>query len=74
MGLKEKIIFHVVGIGLLGLMGVCFARSQYYQGRIDARREMMVEFTRILTDTLNEKKEQFEETIEDVFNTLKEEA
>lgn len=61
MGLKEKIIFHVVEIGLLGLMGVCFARSQYYQGRIDGRREIMMEFTRILTDTLNKKKEQIEE-------------
>lgn len=63
MGLKEKIIFHVVEIGLLGLAGVCFARSQYYQGRIDARREMIIELTRILTDTLNEKASEIEDLL-----------
>jgi len=54
MDTKEKIIFHIVELGLLGLAGYCFAKAQYYQGRIDRGNEITKDLMEI-KDKLEEK-------------------
>jgi hypothetical protein len=41
MSTKEKIIFHIIELGLLGLVAFCFNKAAYIQGGIDARQEMI---------------------------------
>lgn len=50
MDLKEKIIFHVIELSLIGLAGYCFSKAQYYQGKIDARTEMTAHLVKIMDE------------------------
>lgn len=38
--LNDKVVIGVAVVGLIGC-GLAFARAQYYQGKIDGRRELV---------------------------------
>lgn len=55
----EKIAMGIVAIEILGCFGMsvlCYARSQYYQGRIDATNEIKMKFWELKQKLENERR------------------
>lgn len=63
---KEKIELAVIGsiiLGCLGASAVCYVKSVYYKGRIDATNDMMKEFENIKESIIKERNVETKEEI-----------
>lgn len=63
---KEKIELAVIGsmiLGGFGALAVCYVKSVYYQGRIDATNDLMKEFRSIKEAIIKERNVETKEEI-----------